>query len=288
MAAILLAGCDSAVIEGKVFDARGEALPGVSVRTIDTPYEALTNGRGEYRVRFVPRQEFHVKFFKTGYTTGDLRIQKVVQPRSVTANPISLISLPEGPGVYLTDDRYSDYMRTTFDTPVKFRRKSDDTIVFGTFHPPVETLVRRPYIAVYRGFTIPRFGIKLNRLEETEVLRADDTASKEGKKAWVRAGEVPIDVREVDVGQGQLLSVTLNNDLGPGGYAVHWGALDGDSSLDEPRIFCFKVVEELTPLNDTVELPSEKTKPGQSARKPPAPAPSLSDAPSTPAEDDEG
>ncbi|MBM3290744.1 MAG: carboxypeptidase regulatory-like domain-containing protein, partial [Candidatus Hydrogenedentes bacterium] len=285
---LLVARCDSAGIEGRVFDARGEALPGVSVLTVGTPYETLTNGRGEYRVRFVPRDEFHVKFFKTGYTTGDLRIQNVTQARSVTANPISLISLPEGPGVYLSDDRFTEYVRTAIDTPSDMRRKADKTTVPGTYRPPIETLKRRPFIVVFRGFTVPRYGIKMNRLEETDVLRPGDDTGKDTRKAWVRSGEVPIDVREVDVGQGQLLSITMPGELELGAYAVHWGALDGDRTTEEPRVFSFRIIEEPTPIAD-LEVPADSAAPPGGAPKKPAPVrPAAEDSPTGPAEDDEG
>ena len=272
-ACLILAGCDSAVIEGKVFDARGETLPGVSVLTVDTPYETLTNGRGEYRVRFVPRQEFHVKFFKTGYTTGDLRIQKVLEARSVKANPISLISLPEGPGVYLSDDRFSTYLRTMIDTPTSLERMADKSSVFGTHWQPVETLARKPFIVIYRGFTIPRYGIKLNRLEEVDVMPPAGVSGKEGLKAWVRSGEVPIDVREVDLGQGQLLSIAFSGELEFGAYAVHWGALDGALASEEPRIFCFRIIEQMTPVDDLATPATKEATPRDAAKKPAPSAP---------------
>ena len=287
IACLILAGCDSAVIEGKVFDARGETLPGVSVLTVDTPYETLTNGRGEYRVLFVPRQEFHVKFFKTGYTTGDLRIQNVVEARSVRANPISLISLPEGPGVYLSDDRFSAYVRTTIDDkPTNLTRKAENSTVFGTYRQPVETLARKPFIVIYRGFTIPRYGIKLNRLEEVEVKPPADVSGKEGLKAWVRSGEVPIDVREVDPGQGQLLRIAFSGELDFGAYAVHWGALDGALASEERRIFCFRIIEQMTPVDDFAKPAAKEATPRDAAKKP---APSAPEAPEAtgPVEDGE-
>ncbi|MCC6155742.1 MAG: carboxypeptidase regulatory-like domain-containing protein [Candidatus Hydrogenedentes bacterium] len=250
MTALFVAsGCDSAVIQGVVLDARGQALPGVSVHTVGTPHEALTNGRGEYRVRFVPMEEFHVQFFKTGYTTGDLRIQSVTEARSVRANPISLISLPEGPGVYLSDNRFSHYERTTFDSPKQLARQSDESIVYGFLRAPIEIKDLRPFIVIYRGFTIPRCCPKLNALEETEVK----VGAKEKVKAWVRAGEIPIEVSEVDVGQGQLLSALPLGELPFGAYAVHWGALDGDMSADEQRSFAFRIVEEFTPTEKPEE-----------------------------------
>ncbi|NUM55482.1 MAG: carboxypeptidase-like regulatory domain-containing protein [Candidatus Hydrogenedentes bacterium] len=288
-AVLLLVGCDSAVIQGKVYDSRGEALPGVSVLTVDTPYEALTNGRGEYAVRFVPKREFHIKFFKTGYTTGDLLIRDVLDARPVTATPISLISLPEGPGVYLSDERYTKYERAAPDKPVELRRVADESTVFGTHRQPYETLDRSPFIVVYRGFTIPRYGIKMNRLEEAEVKRPDGISGKEGLKAWVRSGEVPIDVSVVDVGQAQLLRISYAGELGLGAYAVQWGALDGDLTAEEPRIFCFRVVETLTPPPDLAKPATDDAAPGDAPKTKPAPddVPEINEAPSGPAEDAE-
>lgn len=262
----LFSGCDAAIIQGKVFDSRGETLPGVSVLTEGTPYEALTNGRGEYAVRFVPKEEFHVKFFKTGYTTGDLLIRDVLEARPVTATAISLIKLPEGPGVYLSDERYSAYERAASDTPVELRRMSDESTVFGTYRQPRETLDRSPFIVVYRGFTIPRYGIKMNRLEETEVKPPEGVSGREGVKAWVRSGEIPVDVSVVDVGQAQLLRIAYVGELGLGGYAVHWGALDGDKTAEEERLFCFRIVEKLTPPEGTVDG-AEEGAPDEAAKK---------------------
>jgi len=262
------------------------------VLTVDTPYEALTNGRGEYRVRFVPRDVFHVKFFKTGYTTGDLRIQDVTEARSVVANTISLISLPEGPGVYLSNDRFSTYDRTTFDTPSEMKRKDDESVVFGTFRSPFETKERWPFIVVYRGFTMPRYGMKLNRLESIEVMAAQGVSGKEGVKAWVRSGEVPIGIKVVDVGQDQLLRIELSRELEFGAYALHWGALDGDLTSEERRIFCFNVVEEFTPPPDLITPATEDVAPGEAGKKKPAPSepepePESDEEPSEPAADQE-
>lgn len=279
--ALVLAGCDSAVISGTVIDARGQALPGVAVRVDDTPYETLTNGRGEYRLRYIPQESVRLRFAKTGFTSFTLE-QPAEYATKIEAPKVRLAQLPESPGVFLYENY--EYIRTTFETAQTLKLKSDQTIVMGTVRKDlVETLKRAPAIGIYRGYQIPAYGIRLNKLVSTEVMPPEGLSGEEGIVAWTRGPEVPIDVRPVDGSnreQAQLLQIFFQQELDYGAYAVHWGALDGVTTTNEPRIFCFKVVEELTP-SETEQ--SVEATPG---------TPSASGAPdqpeNTPAEDDEG
>ncbi|HRI88769.1 MAG TPA: carboxypeptidase-like regulatory domain-containing protein [Candidatus Hydrogenedentes bacterium] len=283
---ILLAGCDGAVIDGVVIDGRDQALPGVAVRVEGTPYETLTNGRGEYRVRYVPNKELQVRFAKTGYTSFALPIEAQQDTKPFVAPRVRLAQLPEGPGVFLYEN--FDYVRTTFVTPDQLKRKSDATIVFGTLRKDLtETLKRAPSIGIYRGYQIPVHGIRMNRLEETEVLPLPGYSGSEGNFAWTRGPEIAIDIRPVDSSDktgAQLLQVWFPRELDYGAYAIHWGALDGDAMSEERRMFCFKVVETLTPPEkiDDPTATDATTTVGESAESAPA------EEVTAPAEDDEG
>jgi len=276
-------GCDSAVINGTVVDSRKQALPGVAVRAEGTPYEALTNGRGEYDVRYVPQAGLRLSFAKTGFTsfTLPLDVQDAVR---VDAPAVMLAQLPESPGVFLYEN--FEYTRTTFVTPDQLKRKEDETIVFGTLRKDLaETLKHAPPIGIYRGYQMPAFGIRLNRLEETEVHPLPGYSGKEGIMAWIRGAEVPIDVRPVDSsdrGDAQLLQIFFMKELDLGAYAIHWGALDGDPMSEERRMFCFKVVDQLTPAEKIDDPETEAVKDGDKTDSAPT---ETADAP---AEDDEG
>ncbi|HRK36517.1 MAG TPA: hypothetical protein PLJ47_18110, partial [Candidatus Hydrogenedentes bacterium] len=129
------------------------------------------------------------------------------------------------------------------------------------------------------------------RWRETLIQRVKGYAlqvtGSEGNFAWTRGPEIAIDIRPVDSSDktgAQLLQVWFPRELDYGAYAIHWGALDGDAMSEERRMFCFKVVETLTPPEkiDDPTATDATTTVGESAESAPA------EEVTAPAEDDEG
>lgn len=274
----LLSGCGGAVVEGTVVDPHGEPLPGVAVRVEGTRYSALTNGVGRYKVRYVPG-EVVLGFSKNGYTPNRLtrqwpRAQPIREPTAVRLDP-----LPPAPGVYLMDDDYRFWPTSSLKLD-ELKRKSDQAVVYGTRNPiSAETTFRGPAIVIYRGYNMPLYGVKLTKLEKAEVEQQSGLSGTEGVEAWVAGADLPIAVNPIDQEEQQLLQIQLQDILELGAYAVHWGALYGDTLSEQQRIFCFRIVDQLTP----VEPEGEEQGDGAASKSAPR-----AEEPTAPSEDDEG
>jgi hypothetical protein len=75
----------------------------------------------------------------------------------------------------------------------------------------------------------------MSRLEETPVLR-DVEATGEAAKAldmvWAESVGVPVHAVPLDEPERLLWEIKPGRAVGPGIYAIHWGALDGDPSTE--------------------------------------------------------
>lgn len=255
VAAVLCAGlssCRECVIRGTVVDFAGEALPGVAVGTADGDRQALTNALGEYKLK-CKTGTMELCFIKTGYTAGHLALD-IAEPRSVTARPVVLWCLPPGAGIYLLED-YA-YRKTFSMAPRPFASKSGG-LVYGLNQLPElpETVAGRPQIISHK---LPFHDVAVCRLDTTEAspLEAVDTT----QEVWVEAEPLVVAVRPIDEPERALWEIQLSDDLAPGVYAVHWGALNGHESTD-PRVFLFRVQNSAPtdpPLDKTTEETAEK------------------------------
>lgn len=231
----VVVGCNPVRISGTVVHVNGEALPGVAVTVEGTDYQALTNELGQYEVGFRPGRVI-LRFAKTGYTPGKAEVF-VDAYESVPAEPVELWPLPSAPGVYLFDDyRYR--------SAEPIQPKAYNTLTSGLIHgtvrwTQVNTLEQEPLIICFSKK--PRYGLTLCRLELADVLPAEAVDGSNTLGVWTQTRTVPMSPVAIDE-QGTLLQLRLEHPLGPGCYAVHWGALDGKSRSD-PRMFVFRVGE---------------------------------------------
>ena len=256
---LALCGCDAGTIRGSIVDVKGEALPGVAVQVQNTDYQGLSNALGEYRVKYVPG-ELSLYFSKTGYTPGMLLLN-VAELRQVQATPVMLWPLPEGKGVY--EYQNHRYRRTDFIEPQQLKTLLDGQVIYGTTRwPRIETTEHEPLLICYK---MPVYGGKLYQMNQIDVQPLyGQTGSV---SAWVKSGEIPIVMEPIDAPEGLLTRIRLSQPLETGSYAVHWGALDGDVTLREVRMFFFSVVDALS-----APPVQEKAPAAEPAPKAPVPA----------------
>jgi len=239
---VLFSGCGQSVIQGVVHNRDGEALPGVSVKVVGTEFSAVTDARGKYLLRHDVGM-FQVAYAKSGYTTlvADLYYSESSLNQQ---EPVKLWSVPPKEGVFhFTGTRYEAIAQRTF-------RKyflSDGTIEPALRELPDRTLAGgKPLLLCFK---MPRRNAKLARLQEVEAHLPTDPSQTFG--VWIAGGSSPVSLVPLVTSDRSLLQVRLLESLQPGVYALHWGALEGYTSLDE-RIFIFIVTAE--PTIDLVDL----------------------------------
>lgn len=201
------------------------------MRLVGTEYQALTDARGHYRIGYSgsPRR---LSFSKSGYAPVEAGFE---DGHRVAVDDATLWKLPQNAGVYLYErDRYH---QTGWVLPKQYLM-DDGSVSFGT-QRTAETMSASgtPFIVCYRT---PRYDARLTRLVESKAKRA---ASNKGTiPVWTSAGSLAADLIPIDPLQGQLLKLRLNQELEPGIYAIHWGAMEGYVTLDS-RVFLFEVAE---------------------------------------------
>lgn len=240
--ALLLTGCGQPAIQGVVQDMHGEALPGVSVRVAGSDQSALTDARGKYLIKHELGM-FQLVYAKSGYTTAQTDMY-YSEPALNQQPPVKLWSVPPKEGVFhFTGTRYEAIDQRSF-------RKyflSDGTIEPALREMPNRTIAgEKPLLLCFKT---PRRNAKLARLQEVEAHLPTDPNQTFG--VWITGGSVPVDLIPIVTSDPSLLQVRLTEPLQPGMYALHWGALEGYSSLDE-RIFIFIVTAE--PEADLMEI----------------------------------
>lgn len=246
--AVLVSGCLRPVVTGRVVNLQGEGLPGVVVREKDSSNSTLTDAIGYYSIGYRPGSLLFY-FSKTGYTAGQLQLA-VEKSRRVEARDIALWQLPSRTGVYLFEGYR--YLETTRAEPQRLFLTEGDLVYATTQQPATGSATTTPLIVCYKT---PKYDARLSRLKRVQVKRsATDT---EGFEAWTEAGTMRADLRPIDEAQGLLLQLALERPLDPGLYAVHWGALEGQSFLDK-RVYLFRVDE---PAEVVAPIPEESPSP---------------------------
>ena len=240
---LILTGCFRAEITGVVTNHLGETLPGVSVHVEDTQLHALTNIQGEYRIPADPG-EYTLLFAKTGYTIFD-QVVRVTQGATTEAPKATLWNLPAENNVFLYENL--EYSPTTWAIPSRYYM-ADGTTDYGTQRDAeVYSDVAQPLIICYRT---PRYDARLTRLQQKEAkLPQDDSQTF---TIWGAAGSVGVDLEPVVHSDPSLLKLVILEPLQPGYYAVHWGAMEGYSTLDK-RIFIFEITEKALPDFEVVD-----------------------------------
>lgn len=230
---LMLSACYRSGVSGVVRNTQGEALPGVVVQVPDEERQALTDARGHYRIK-PSSSGSALDFSKTGYAPARLKVDPDTR-RQATHGDIQMWRLPESAGVYLFGGHR--YEQMSWVIPRQFFM-SDGTVAYGTrSEAAAETHTSEPTILCYHT---PRYDARLSRL-----IRA--TPMQSGPKAaafdiWTAGGTIDADLVPVDQPQGMLRRLRIDRPLEPGTYAVHWGALEGYTTLDN-RIFMFQISE---------------------------------------------
>lgn len=240
VAALSLAGCNRAEllgeteVRGKVTDIQGEAVPGVVVSVLEPFKQCLTTGLGQYDL-VVDSGRIELHFMKTGYTSGTLVIADA-EPGTVAARPVSLWRLPQMTGVFLFED-YT-YRRGAPLKPKAYVGE-DGRVVYGVgkLTGVVETRAAKPLLLCHK---MPWYDAKLCLLGTIKAAAPESPSVKE--EVWVSEKTLPLAMAPLDEPDRLLWEVRLMEQLAPGIYAIHWGALEGYTSTD-PRIFAFAVAQ---------------------------------------------
>ncbi len=254
-------GCQRGTVNGTVRNVRGETLGGVVVQVPDGSRQVTTDARGNYRI--VPSsRDVSIEFSKTGYAPAQLRLDALSSGEGATAGDISMWQLPESAGVYILQDHR--YLETSWAIPSQFFI-SGGTVVYGTrSEPSLSVQSREPLILCYHT---PRYDARLSRLIRAEPIQsAGETNVPE---IWTAGGSIDADLVPLDSPQGMLKRLRIDHPLEPGVYAVHWGALEGYTTL-ENRTFMFEIAEspeddgsivsstDLPPADVPVDAPEEE------------------------------
>jgi hypothetical protein len=205
----------------------------VAVQVEGTGYHALTNALGEYTVAYQPGQ-VTLAFDKTGYTPGRLGNLDLEALRRVEANTVTLWRLPPEEGVYLYRDHR--YHKTAAVVPTALNAGARGMVYGVESWQDVVALRAEPTILVHG---LPRHNARLHRLELTEVAVEGDLARM--RELWTCQAPVPMSLLAIDQAEQSLLQVVLAEPLEAGSYALHWGAAEGDDSID-PFLHVFTVV----------------------------------------------
>ena len=258
----VLTGCEQSMLQGAVVNTGGEALPGVAVRIQGSEMSGLTNALGRYQFRF-PQGAEVLLFDKTGYAPARLELPS--GGASFLYEPVALWRLPAREGVYLLEG--SEFGALTRDVPEQMLMQDASLAYTAKRIPERITENELPMIICYKT---PRFDTRLTRLEPEEVRFG--SGSQSTVSVLRPAGTVKVDLTPLDPAEGMLLRVRIKQPLEAGHYAIHWGALEGFTTL-ETRVFLFSAqppepeppaielklaepeIEVLEPAEDTPPIP---------------------------------
>lgn len=241
---VVCAGCSRTELSGIVMNHEGEPLPGVSVRAQGTELHALTNALGEYRIA-AAAGEYTLLYAKTGYTIFD---QVVVAEEAAPSEvpEVRLWNLPPANSVFLYDN--TNYTQTTWVIPKRYYM-ADGTTDYGTQRDAEASSDEAiPIVICYRT---PRYDARLTRLREKKAQLPQD--DKQTFDIWSAGGTVGVDLVPVVHSDPGLLKLEILEPLQPGRYAIHWGALEGYTTLEE-RIFIFEITEKAVPDFEPIDF----------------------------------
>ena len=101
--------------------------------------------------------------------------------------------------------------------------------------PKLTTHDSAPVIVCYKT---PRYNVRLSRMRRADAkLGPGDSHLFE---VWTAGGTLRADLSPLDQPEGLLLKLRIDQPLEPGVYAVHWGALEGYTTI-ETIVFMFRV-----------------------------------------------
>lgn len=235
------AGCDPKVsLQGLVTNVEGEPLPGVSVKVEAAQAFGVTNGNGLFGKRpntvNVPPGKWDLVYIKSGFTTAQQQVD-AAKTGVLQVPPVALWPLPAAKGVYILDG--SHYRPLTRVTPDRHRSLAGSP-VFGVKLAPELNVNEAP--AYFISHKMANYDWRLSRLEKVDVLRPGVEVDTSSGKAlpegvtdsiWAEGVRLPIDALPIDLPERLLWRISTPASMGPGVYALHWGALDGDTTTEE-------------------------------------------------------
>jgi hypothetical protein len=249
--AISVLGCERAIVEGRTTDAHGEALPGVVVRIDGTSHQDLTDGVGRYRLAvYRGADSVRLRFSKSGYAPAETPVSLDNRLR-IEAPETALWLLPLNPGVFTL--RNAKYLGVDWVLPKEYTLKEGGS-EYGVELPEalrVESTADNLWLVCYRT---PRYNARLSRLAPADATVPG--VSEETVPVWVESGSIPVGLEAVDSMEGHLLRVVFDRLLEPGVYALHWGAIEGYTTLEQ-RAYVFRVIEPRDPEPEESEAESE-------------------------------
>ncbi len=235
----LLSGCNHAGIYGTVTNHEGEALPGVSIRLANNgEVNAVTNTLGEYRLNAKPGQ-LTIEYAKSGYTLVKNTLS-LEQSSSSLLPVVEMWNLPSENSVFLYQKTL--YTPATWLKPKRYYM-TDDTSSYGTIREPdLQTTNPLPLIVCFK---MPRYDARLTRLHQRKAQVPQD--EKQTFDVWVPAASISVNLEPLVPSDPSLLKLNLFEELEPARYALHWGALDGYTTIDD-RMYMFEILEKPDPL----------------------------------------
>lgn len=261
-----LAACNRDAIEGRAVNMRGEALPGVTVAVAGADTQDLTDALGQYQIA-VPAGADALLFSKSGYTSAKVPLEK---GRRGAPPEAVLWVLPMNAGVY--DASQQTYHESTWALPKQYYLK-DGSAAFGV-ELPAEVLesTTEPFLLAHRT---PRYNAQLSRLVEEEA-RLQGIQDK-SIAVWVEAGTMAVGLEPLDPMDSLLLRVQIDRPLEPGVYGIHWGAMEGYTTLDN-RVFLFRIPEPPAPEGEEA-APDAEGEPAEEGADAPKEAPAPNSEP---------
>ena len=133
------------------------------------------------------------------------------------------------------------------------RLREDRAPVYGTKLDPELVLTAAPVQIL--GHRVPHYDWRLGRLEQVPVLREGATADGGDNVTdlvWAETVRIGVQAVPVDEPERLLWELRPTRPLGPGVYAVHWGAFEGDPTTDNSA-YVVRIVDP-----DAVEVSGEE------------------------------
>jgi ankyrin repeat protein len=227
---MLISCSQSGYITGTVKDIAGQPLQGVAVKIKGSQIETLSDKNGNYRINYVPGN-FTLIFAKKGYTSFELPLILLAKEK-YPAEEVVLCKLPKEVGFYA----YSD-------TGILANVRPVQVVQAGTEFTPISgikdfptwvTPDTKPKFLLY-GNKLPVKNLSLHRLIFTKDVKCQTwfSGSKQVKEVnmWTAAEKIPFTMKKYP-GEVQVLILTPDSELSPGGYAFHWGALFAKIPID--------------------------------------------------------
>jgi hypothetical protein len=245
----LFTGCNRTGVYGTVTNHVGEALPGVSVQLDNNgEFSAVTNALGEYKLN-APPGKHTIQFAKSGYTLVN---QNITPNDSLTQEltKVKLWNLPSSNSVFLREN--TQYKPTTWHKPNHYILANNSSAFGTTRDPELKTDNASPFIMSYK---MPRYDARLTRLQIATAQVPQDASQT--FPVWAPAGTIPVSLDPVVSSDTDLLHLKLLAPLEPGRYALHWGALEGYTTIDD-RMYMFEIVESPGPFFQEADLELEK------------------------------